>query len=163
MPTKTECWKWSVEYWAGSAHYSVSPPTHAAVVSPTRKRMNRRMLILSPSCLATPATCSLTVISELFLTKPWSSRQCVWKKDRKSTRLNSSHLVISYAVFCLKKKKNSLPMHPLAFLTAFTCTLDPSFLLPPTTSSTGFCTVLGLLARPFLRAPSSTSAFRALS
>src|SRR5205807_10418146 len=27
-------------------------------------------------------------------------------RDRKSTRLNSSHLVISYAVFCLKKKKN---------------------------------------------------------
>src|SRR5256885_12954430 len=26
------------------------------------------------------------------------------RKDRKSTRLNSSHLVISYAVFCLKKK-----------------------------------------------------------
>src|SRR5256885_11932099 len=29
------------------------------------------------------------------------------KIDRKSTRLNSSHLVISYAVFCLKKKKIS--------------------------------------------------------
>src|SRR2546426_6651552 len=29
--------------------------------------------------------------------------------DRKSTRLNSSHLVISYAVFCLKKKKKSTP------------------------------------------------------
>src|SRR5256885_7279082 len=28
----------------------------------------------------------------------------VFSKDRKSTRLNSSHLVISYAVFCLKKK-----------------------------------------------------------
>src|SRR2546426_11271336 len=28
--------------------------------------------------------------------------------DRKSTRLNSSHLVISYAVFCLKKKKKSI-------------------------------------------------------
>src|SRR5258705_10316601 len=28
-------------------------------------------------------------------------------KDRKSTRLNSSHLGISYAVFCLKKKNNS--------------------------------------------------------
>src|SRR5690625_7090384 len=27
-------------------------------------------------------------------------------KDRKSTRLNSSHVAISYAVFCLKKKKN---------------------------------------------------------
>src|SRR5256885_4032407 len=36
--------------------------------------------------------------------------------DRKSTRLNSSHLVISYAVFCLKKKKkthiyNQMPFH----------------------------------------------------
>src|SRR5256885_10818052 len=29
-------------------------------------------------------------------------------KDRKSTRLNSSHLVISYAVFCLKKKHTRL-------------------------------------------------------
>src|SRR5256885_10780591 len=29
------------------------------------------------------------------------------KADRKSTRLNSSHLVISYAVFCLKKKKSA--------------------------------------------------------
>src|SRR5256885_4128840 len=29
-------------------------------------------------------------------------------QDRKSTRLNSSHLVISYAVFCLKKKKKRL-------------------------------------------------------
>src|SRR5256885_13239397 len=29
--------------------------------------------------------------------------------DRKSTRLNSSHLVISYAVFCLKKKKSNSP------------------------------------------------------
>src|SRR5437763_11802619 len=30
------------------------------------------------------------------------------QKDRKSTRLNSSHRCISYAVFCLKKKKNEL-------------------------------------------------------
>src|SRR5205807_9857267 len=29
------------------------------------------------------------------------------RRDRKSTRLNSSHLVISYAVFCLKKKKTN--------------------------------------------------------
>src|SRR5690625_7026557 len=31
----------------------------------------------------------------------------VQTKDRKSTRLNSSHVAISYAVFCLKKKKNN--------------------------------------------------------
>src|SRR5207244_13276960 len=30
-----------------------------------------------------------------------------WNIDRKSTRLNSSHQIISYAVFCLKKKKTS--------------------------------------------------------
>src|SRR2546426_4353256 len=38
--------------------------------------------------------------------------------DRKSTRLNSSHLVISYAVFCLKKKKKrksaTSVAHPIA-------------------------------------------------
>src|SRR5256885_3123909 len=39
------------------------------------------------------------------------------RKDRKSTRLNSSHLVISYAVFCLKKKKirHALIHTPMAF------------------------------------------------
>src|SRR2546427_7952472 len=35
--------------------------------------------------------------------------------DRKSTRLNSSHSQISYAVFCLKKKKTSLPHATLAY------------------------------------------------
>src|SRR2546428_3702108 len=34
-------------------------------------------------------------------------------EDRKSTRLNSSHDQISYAVFCLKKKKNTLREHTL--------------------------------------------------
>src|SRR6266571_5139674 len=36
--------------------------------------------------------------------------QCAWRwsaGDRKSTRLNSSHMSISYAVFCLKKKKKN--------------------------------------------------------
>src|SRR5256885_12785222 len=33
------------------------------------------------------------------------------RQDRKSTRLNSSHLVISYAVFCLKKKKKNPDLH----------------------------------------------------
>src|SRR5256885_12063691 len=37
-----------------------------------------------------------------------SGNQCA--EDRKSTRLNSSHLVISYAVFCLKKK--TIPHSP---------------------------------------------------
>src|SRR5689334_23604911 len=36
------------------------------------------------------------------LTDRWGRKRCL---DRKSTRLNSSHSSISYAVFCLKKKK----------------------------------------------------------
>src|SRR6202521_3999617 len=39
-------------------------------------------------------------------------------KDRKSTRLNSSHLRISYAVFCLKKKKNHIALQQQARGTA---------------------------------------------
>src|SRR5437588_7273108 len=35
-----------------------------------------------------------------------SAARVVGDQDRKSTRLNSSHTVISYAVFCLKKKNN---------------------------------------------------------
>src|SRR5256885_10027400 len=41
-----------------------------------------------------------------FLRGVWRARPSPYK-DRKSTRLNSSHLVISYAVFCLKKKKEN--------------------------------------------------------
>src|SRR5215204_6803111 len=49
-------------------------------------------LFRSPSPVVTPMNCS------------WSCLPPV-DGDRKSTRLNSSHTVISYAVFCLKKKK----------------------------------------------------------
>src|SRR2546426_3830405 len=41
----------------------------------------------------------------------WAAYWEMWhvgQGDRKSTRLNSSHLVISYAVFCLKKKKKNM-------------------------------------------------------
>src|SRR3712207_7742245 len=39
---------------------------------------------------------------------------CRCKQDRKSTRLNSSHANISYAVFCLKKKKIHLLQYPVS-------------------------------------------------
>src|SRR5690606_40086631 len=39
------------------------------------------------------------------LIKEELSQETVYRSDRKSTRLNSSHVKISYAVFCLKKKK----------------------------------------------------------
>src|SRR3712207_6870108 len=41
------------------------------------------------------------------------------REDRKSTRLNSSHANISYAVFCLKKKKNNSPHHTIHIFQIF--------------------------------------------
>src|SRR3712207_7360665 len=40
--------------------------------------------------------------------QPVQARHVVEAQDRKSTRLNSSHANISYAVFCLKKKKKNI-------------------------------------------------------
>src|SRR5256885_7899552 len=65
-----------------------------------------------------------------------ASAACTQRSDRKSTRLNSSHLVISYAVFCLKKKKNTccriiraihtcLIFSPLHYMTYTSCNLLP--------------------------------------
>src|SRR2546430_6297189 len=48
--------------------------------------------------------------------------------DRKSTRLNSSHSQISYAVFCLKKKKTGWPLHSPAL--SQSSALRPSSLTP---------------------------------
>src|SRR5256885_11271255 len=44
-------------------------------------------------------------LQRVALPRPATDCQGNSLQDRKSTRLNSSHLVISYAVFCLKKKK----------------------------------------------------------
>src|SRR5437899_7415394 len=46
-----------------------------------------------------------------FVTFPFTE---ISPADRKSTRLNSSHLGISYAVFCLKKKTTVVTRHPRA-------------------------------------------------
>src|SRR2546428_5002448 len=66
-------------------------------------------------------TCSGENASNLFLRSEqavslcegqyYRAKQGLTGKDRKSTRLNSSHDQISYAVFCLKKKKNK--SHPV--------------------------------------------------
>src|SRR5256885_13206028 len=57
---------------------------------------------------------ALPILLELLGSPTWNSSQrslvtfpTTAIRDRKSTRLNSSHLVISYAVFCLKKKKTT--------------------------------------------------------
>src|SRR5256885_10519710 len=71
--------------------------------------------------LADPPAANPAAEGRSFLLRParvWSAGEPVHEgwvvltrggRDRKSTRLNSSHLVISYAVFCLKKKRSTQP------------------------------------------------------
>src|SRR2546426_2141897 len=74
----------------------------ALPISATRRR-----------CLCRPLGTSTEPSSSAPRARAWKDRTGWWSTfrwgpcrnvDRKSTRLNSSHLVISYAVFCLKKK-----------------------------------------------------------
>src|SRR3712207_7949736 len=61
-----------------------------------RPRRRRRLLLLAPRAAARP----------LDPGRRGDAARDLADQDRKSTRLNSSHANISYAVFCLKKKKN---------------------------------------------------------
>src|SRR2546426_5941117 len=110
-------------------------PTSASVpVSPpTMKISPMMMLVMAPPKKKGPGTIRrpagsdhvarhvLELITSRSTTSPHDSHlstprprrvstgdQHEFLQDRKSTRLNSSHLVISYAVFCLKKKKSVL-------------------------------------------------------
>src|SRR2546426_4890435 len=65
---------------------------------------------IAETCPDTQVVLLTALDQERLVTEAVSAgvRGVVLKTDRKSTRLNSSHLVISYAVFCLKKKKKKL-------------------------------------------------------
>src|SRR5690625_6696718 len=56
----------------------------------------------APKMVDDSACAANVCVSGPMLSRPW------YVPDRKSTRLNSSHVAISYAVFCLKKKKHQL-------------------------------------------------------
>src|SRR5947199_6662512 len=63
---------------------------------------------ISPSDMSVVARINSAAAShiETYAAAASATEQPASMTDRKSTRLNSSHLGISYAVFCLKKKKN---------------------------------------------------------
>src|SRR5690606_42081908 len=78
----------------------ISPPTIArsARTSPTRRCSGGR------GAPAAPVSGS----SQYGVVETWDMSTLTGAADRKSTRLNSSHVKISYAVFCLKKKKHGI-------------------------------------------------------
>src|SRR2546426_8855621 len=83
--------------------------------STTRSSSANRVLITS-ALNSVPTATNPTVASAITATsgsntRPTGTLKNSTNRDRKSTRLNSSHLVISYAVFCLKKKKKQKKKH----------------------------------------------------
>src|SRR5258708_21961769 len=54
------------------------------------------------------ANCVGSLVADVDFERKHSGREAA-REDRKSTRLNSSHQIISYAVFCLQKKKRWSP------------------------------------------------------
>src|SRR5439155_14518716 len=77
--------------------------------------ISNRCATMSPATVTSSVSCSDSQVSTSgrSSTNRWSSTSQVGQsepcgEDRKSTRLNSSHVAISYAVFCLKKKKKNM-------------------------------------------------------
>src|SRR5258708_25867149 len=71
----------------------------SAIIAAAVERQPRRHLpVLSAPALRSPPPRTAATTAARPIT------------DRKSTRLNSSHQIISYAVFCLKKKKHHVPI-----------------------------------------------------
>src|SRR5256885_7987345 len=83
-----------------------SPYSLAALSCRYRRASSRAFSSLqAPSATSSARAAATAVRAERAASQKVSSAPTASLKDRKSTRLNSSHLVISYAVFCLKKKK----------------------------------------------------------
>src|SRR5690349_22496079 len=72
---------------------------------PPRSTLFPYTTLFRSSCM--PLLRELLRASPGWRVQGWSSSSQDETTDRKSTRLNSSHVEISYAVFCLKKKKNN--------------------------------------------------------
>src|SRR5439155_11054323 len=78
---------------------------------PTRRssdliRRRQSLAWLRAPSIAGPTRTTTAILRTLSV--PSTSTRAALKVDRKSTRLNSSHVAISYAVFCLKKKSPTI-------------------------------------------------------
>src|SRR5258707_5639127 len=68
--------------------------------------LHARLRLVLPTCIEK----GIRIVSNMGAANPLGGARAA-RKDRKSTRLNSSHANISYAVFCLQKKKIRSTLH----------------------------------------------------
>src|SRR5258708_7743085 len=95
-----------LDKWVGEGATAATSPKEVAqqvdvVLTNLPDSPDVEKVVLGPNGIIEGAHTGLTYIDNSTI-KPETAR-----KDRKSTRLNSSHQIISYAVFCLKKKKKT--------------------------------------------------------
>src|SRR5437899_8798022 len=83
------------------------PPTSTLFPYTTLFRSSRAPALTVRDMAIPPEKMQREHTSRRFIVASCRQADCHDEPDRKSTRLNSSHLGISYAVFCLKKKKNN--------------------------------------------------------
>src|ERR1039457_3118553 len=104
-------WRHNTRGWEGNCHeadYYAGGALGAAGWKPARATPGYFSQMVTGGALTIPTVRAAAVSPGA--TKPAGMRALICSTpiiDRKSTRLNSSHLVISYAVFCLKKKKET--------------------------------------------------------
>src|SRR3712207_8068994 len=127
-------------------------PLISGLVTKIRREINSLLYSLQSTFVGTPSS---AVIASTSLGRAITNSLSPFCKDRKSTRLNSSHANISYAVFCLKKK-NKLQKVTNTIVTKVRCAATMrqdatgrskrykySFLSPPTllsaSISSDFC------------------------
>src|SRR5690242_21354454 len=83
---------------------TLQPPATARVVSAAMLTLEELREDVAAGAVDTVIAC-FTDMQGRLMGKRLDAEFFLAEKDRKSTRLNSSHMSISYAVFCLKKKK----------------------------------------------------------
>src|SRR5215510_5317162 len=89
----------------------LAPSSATAQLSPNRDAISSSSQACRPAAhqrwlIVLPVTLTVASPASKPCLRSKPRLKIVRRADRKSTRLNSSHVAISYAVFCLKKKKN---------------------------------------------------------
>src|SRR5690625_1495604 len=123
-PSTTE-----VKYWNGNINWFTPSEIKGKFVSKSERKITKaglknssaKELPIGTILLTTRATIGEVSLSteisttnqgfQSLVCKNGTNNVFLYELDRKSTRLNSSHVAISYAVFCLKKKKIKQKMH----------------------------------------------------
>src|SRR5205085_5725816 len=95
-----------------------------------------------PRCIAAPPLCRPPPTQP-----PPVGPRTRWSADRKSTRLNSSHSQISYAVFCLKKKNIITFSAPTSLTSLFD---SAEYCFPPVACAIHTCHCLYVPSRPLV-------------